>query len=425
MSESVSQQSKQKLEDLLKSWLQSTRFRAFVSEFFSNSGHFLFFKILSGLTLANWLRYITQPSEYLLAVALLVQAWYLSRPTARRFWGNLIGVAIYTLIALPMDGMGFILKPIHIVFWLFSLIIATLQGLRCHWVKRATPWIIPLETLTRTLLVVAFYFVIGVESNQSRVILDPIKQFTGSATNRFLTWSMVLLGLLLGLQTLQITAQRQQLQKTSEVVRNLAMWRMGSHVFTIAVTNPEDLDFQRRDRTILFMDLRGFTSWCEQTSSDLIAAVLNEYYRSVEPATAEYQPLRITFTADEIMAIYATPAQGVAAAQSMHQAVRETLTPYQLGVRCAVHCGSVIEGLLDSEDVRTYTVIGDVVYRAKRQMLATPAGVITISDAVYQVMPKQLKVELCEPIGVKGKRETLAVWRLVDSEKELSMEKDE
>ncbi|MCC3477304.1 MAG: adenylate/guanylate cyclase domain-containing protein [Microcoleus sp. PH2017_12_PCY_D_A] len=173
------------------------------------------------------------------------------------------------------------------------------------------------------------------------------------------------------------------------------------------------LAFQKCDRTILFMDIRGFTSWCEKTSPETVAAVLNEYYRCVEPAAAKFQPLRITFTADEIMAIYATPQQGIAAAKSMSKAALEMLELYGIGAGCGVHCGSVIEGLFGGADVRTYTVIGDVVNTAKRLESATPGGAITISDAVYQGMSQRLTVEPCEPIAAKGKTAALIAWRLI------------
>ncbi|WP_424408319.1 hypothetical protein [Microcoleus sp.] len=63
---------------------------------------------------------------------------------------------------------------------------------------------------------------------------------------------------------------------------------MGSHVVDAALNNPAGLAFQKCDRTILFMDIRGFTSWCEKTSSETVAAVLNEYYCCVEPAAAKF-----------------------------------------------------------------------------------------------------------------------------------------
>ncbi|HBE20125.1 MAG TPA: adenylate/guanylate cyclase domain-containing protein [Cyanobacteria bacterium UBA11149] len=409
-----SQSSEKRLEAVLNYKLNGTRLNAFLNEFLSNSGHFLIFATITELTLYGWFKYVTDLATYFLIVAMILQSWYLSRSTSHRFWGNLIGVTTYTLVDIWIDKLAFFAELNHYVLWIFSLVIATLQGIRYHWSKTAANWIIPLESLTRTLLVVAFLVAVRLNQDGEMINLAQIWHYRANAADKFLIGSMLFLGLLLGLQRLQITRQEEQLKATTQVLRNLAEWGMGSYVVNTAITNPKDLSFQRRDRTILFMDIRGFTSWCEQTSPDLVAAVLNHYYRSVEPVAAEYQPLRITFTADEIMAIYATPQQGIFAALSMQNVAKKTLAPYGIGTGCAVHAGNVIEGLFGSEGVRTYTVIGDVVNTAKRLEGATPAGEITISDTVYQEMRDRLTVEPCEPITAKGKKETLKAWRLVD-----------
>lgn len=399
--------------DVLKNRLNSSSLNRFTSELFSNSGHFLILKVLSDLILDGWWDFVTDPTEYILIAAMLVQTWYLSRRSAHRFWGNIAGVAIYTIIDLPVDRLEFFQDYVHLVFWCFSLTIATLQGLRFYVAKNWENWVIPLESLARSMMVVAFYVAIALKVNNLSVKPETIAQLLVTETHLFLTTSMMLVGLLLGLQTLQITKQREQLQTTAELLGNMAEWGMGSHVVATALSNPEALAFQKCDRTIIFMDIRGFTSWCEQTEPDTVAAVLNQYYRSVEPAASQYQPLKISFTADEVMAIYATPKQGIVAAKAMQKAALKVLNSYHIGAGCGVHCGQVIEGLFGSDDVRTYTVIGDVVNTAKRLETATPAGEITISDAVYQSISEELNVKPCEPITAKGKAEKLIAWRLV------------
>lgn len=199
----------------------------------------------------------------------------------------------------------------------------------------------------------------------------------------------------------------------TQILKKLAEWGMGSHVVNAAINNPGQLKFQRFDRTILFMDIRGFTAWCEQREPDLVATVLNNYYRHVEPVAAEFNPLKISFTADEIMAIYATPKQGVKAAIAMQKAASEILKPEGISTGCAVHCGNVIEGLFGGTGVRTYTVIGDVVNTAKRLEGATPASEITISDTVYLSLSPLLEVEAREPIHAKGKTTALKAWKLI------------
>ncbi len=189
---------------------------------------------------------------------------------------------------------------------------------------------------------------------------------------------------------------------------------MGTHVVETLVNNPQGLKFQRCDRSVLFMDIRGFTTWCEQSQPDIVANVLNNYYQKTELAAYNFHPLRLTFTADEVMAIYATPEQAIAAAKAMQKAAKEALSPYQLGAGCAIHCGEVVEGLFGGEDVRTYTVIGDVVNTAKRLEGVTLAGEITVSDIVYQRLNQQLEVTHCRTHKLKEKNTDIKSWVLVE-----------
>ncbi|MDP5018113.1 MAG: adenylate/guanylate cyclase domain-containing protein, partial [Dolichospermum sp.] len=78
-----------------------------------------------------------------------------------------------------------------------------------------------------------------------------------------------------------------------------------------------------------------------------------------------------------------------------------------------VYKRQVVEGLFGGEEARTYTVIGDVVNTAKRLEGATPAGEITISDAVYRRLDCKLTVKPRVAIALKGKAEMLTAWQLV------------
>jgi len=410
------QQTKSPSRDLINIQIHGDRWAAFWSELFANSGHFLILKSMSDITLEGIGHYFSDITEYVLFGVMLLQAWYLSRPSANRFWGNLIGVSLYTIIDVQIDGAAFI-TPNHTTFWIFSLIIAVLQGLRSHWHKSLTNWILPIESVVRSLMVVAFYAV----TSQSLGSWQQVGTFATKTTHMYLILSLTFIGSLIGFLSLQTAWQRSQLQSTAQTLRNLAEWGMGTHVVNAAVSNPQALNFQRCDRTILFMDIRKFTNWCEETDPNLVATVLNDYYYHVEPVAATYKPLRISFTADEIMAIYATPKQGLAAARAMQESAQTVLAPHNLGVGCAVHNGSVIEGLFGSQDVRTYTAIGDVVNTAKRLEGTTPAGAITISESVYTAIinsenSSQVRDALpCEPVLVKGKQEAIAIWRIFTS----------
>lgn len=386
------------------------RWDAFSREFVSNSGYFLVLKSLADLSVEGWYYCLTHAPEYLLVFASLIQTGYLSLPRANRFWGNLIGVTLYTLLDLKHDGLGFFEDLSHQVFWMTSLAIALCQEARSRWATTTSSWLMPLESIIRALMLPAFYLVVrlGADAKFSQVFDVPGLHQTGV----FLVSSMVLIGLLLGLQLLQISRQQQQLHQTAQTLKHLAEWGVGHYAVHKAVNDPEALALTLRDRSVLFMDIRGFTPWCEQQAPEQVAEVLNRYYQAVEPAAATQSPIRISITGDEIMAIYARPEQALAAAHRMQQQARLVLAPYGLGAGCAVHCGEVIEGLFGSDEARTYTVIGDVVNTAKRLEGCTPAGHITISDALYQRLhPRPIAAPL-PPLQVKGKEQDVQAWQL-------------
>ncbi|MGA1476302.1 MAG: adenylate/guanylate cyclase domain-containing protein, partial [Prochlorothrix sp.] len=102
----------------------------------------------------------------------------------------------------------------------------------------------------------------------------------------------------------------------------------------------------------------------------------------------------------------------LAAAQGMQRVSTPLLSPYGLGAGCGLHYGMVVEGLFGGDDVRTYTVIGDVVNTAKRIESATAAGEITISNALYQQLAGQVQVKESRILTLKGKTDPLTCWVL-------------
>ena len=388
---------------------------SFVAEFLGNSGHFLVLKSLSDLTIYGWQNYFTDPTEYLLIGAMLIQAAYLSREQASRLFGNLIGVSIYTLVDLPIDQSDFFKDPAHIVFWIFSIVVGVLEGIYSHYKLQVEKWVIPLISIVKMLMLMAFYLVVSVGENTTHLNgIALLQKFLQKNTHLFLLSSLVLVGLLLGVRQLKVIVQQRRINQTNILLNQLARWGMGSHAVNTLIMDQQGLNFQECDRAMLFMDIRGFTTWCEQNQPDIIANLLNQYYQQVEPIATSFKPLRISFTADEVMVIYTTPEQAVNAAKAMQTVAKLTLSPYGLGAGCAVHYGNVIEGLFGGDDVRTYTVIGDAVNTAKRLESATAAGDITISDVVYKQLGNQVKIKSQINFELKGKTKQVKAWVLSD-----------
>lgn len=397
--------------DIITAKIEGSYLHQVVEEFLTNSGQFLVLKMLSDIIIGGWWSYFSHPPEYLMIFGASVQAMYLARPTSQRFWGNLIGVTIYTILDIPLDGWSFFSEFSHLIFWSTSLLLAIAQGTRYHLLPKWETLLIPLESIIRAFVIPAFYIVVKTAPDKDINLAVIRASFVDSVYIYFLS-GVLLTGLFLGLRNLQVKRQQDQLRGVAHDLRELAEWGIGSYAVKLAVSNPDALDLQIRDRSVLFMDIRGFTHWCEQTEPKRIAYVLNEYYRATETAATQFHPIRMNLTADEVMAIYATPQQAIAAALAMRDQASQVLSPYDLGAGCAVHRGSVVEGLFGSEGVRTYTVIGDVVNTAKRLESSTCAGEITISDSVYQALSGHLQVRPQPPLRVKGKQEPLIRWQL-------------
>ncbi|GAB4357094.1 MAG: hypothetical protein Fur0042_26460 [Cyanophyceae cyanobacterium] len=265
----------------------------------------------------------------------------------------------------------------------------------------------------RTVMVWVAYLIATAYSDRVTVTPGYVQEFFTGSSHGFLFSALVFLGALMGLQSLQMAKQQEKTEETAATLRDLAQWGMGDHVVTSAIANPDALRFQRVERAIIFMDIRGFTAWCEAAPPERVAQILNLYYQRVEPAAADHGPLRVAFTADEVMGIYPTLGAALGAAVAMVQAAQDVLASEGLGAGCGLHYGPVVEGLFGGEGVRTYTAIGDTVNTAKRIEGATPAHELYLSDAAYRQMPLALRGD-CQPlppIQAKGKRLPVDLWR--------------
>ncbi len=248
--------------DILENRLTGSHFHQILEGFLTNSGQFMVLKAISDIAIGGWWNYFTHPPEYLLILAASVQAIYLARPTSQKFWGNLIGVAIYTILGVPLDGWSFFSDFSHIVFWSASLLMAIAQGIRFHVYSPSETVLIPLESILRALWIPSFYIVVQI-APKTVVSWTVLREFFVDPVYIYFLSAILLIGLFLGLRNLQVKRQQDQLRSTAHSLRKFAEWGIGSYAVKMAVSNPDALDLQLRDRSVLFMDIRGFTRWCE------------------------------------------------------------------------------------------------------------------------------------------------------------------
>ena len=134
--------------------------------------------------------------------------------------------------------------------------------------------------------------------------------------------------------------------------------------------------------------------------------MLNGFYEATEASVAPFWPIRIKYTADEALLVFAEPALALAAARALREALVPHLAPFGLSAGFGIHAGPVIEGLLGSESVKAFDVLGDTVNVAKRLCDAASGGEILVSEATPFV---GVDTHSVRELRVKGKAQPLRV----------------
>lgn len=386
----------------------------FLQEFFGNSAQFPIANILLELLLEGPTRYLGAPDAYAIALAATVQAFFLSRwqgrPHPRRFWGNLLGPALYTLIEVAMEGSQFFASPNHLAYWAFAAAIGLLQSVRPLIPAPLRALVQVAEDVVRAGILLAMYAIF--ESATSDAFHT--QGFFADRSHQFVALATLLLGLSLGLANLTARHYQRLLRETAAQLRTYSEWLLGRDLLEKSMHDPGSLTLRRHQRTVLFMDIRGFTAWSETRSPEVVVEMLNRYYHVAESTLRGAPVVKSKFSADEMMAVFAAPAAAVLVARRLRREIGELLSGQGLGAGIAIHSGPLVEGLLGSMGVKFYDVIGDTVNTAKRIEGAAGSGELLISSVVVPALEADLRLGPKRLITVKGKEAQVEVYPLLD-----------
>ncbi len=386
----------------------------FLQEFFSNSAQFPIANILLELLLEGPRRYLGAPDPYAIALAAIVQAFFLSRwqdgAHPRRFLGNLIGPALYTVIEVAVEGPQFFASPNHLAYWGFAAAMGLLQSARPRLPAPLRAIAQVAEDVVRAGILLAMYAIF--ESATSDAFHT--RGFFADHSHQFVALATLFLGLSLGLANLTARYYQHLLRETAAQLRTYSEWLLGRDLLEKSMHDPGSLALRRHQRTVLFMDIRGFTAWSETRSPEEVVEMLNRYYHAAETTLASTPVVKSKFSADEMMAVFAEPSDAVLVARRLRREIYGLLAGQGLGAGIALHCGPLVEGLLGSMGVRFYDVIGDTVNTAKRIESAAAGGEVLISSDIAAVLGTGMQLGTKRLITVKGKEAPVAVYPLLD-----------
>lgn len=383
-------------------------------ELFGNTAHFPLANLLLELFIEKPLDYLRTPDPYMLVIGSLVQAYWLTRWQTRihprRFWGNLIGPALYTLTESLFEGGRFFSAPNHLAYWGFSLTIGALQSLRFQLPAVLNNSIIVIENVTRTSILFFMYAIFEAHANPMQTA--SLNVFFGDASHQFIGLSVLFLGFIIGLANLTADRYLGLLKETSAQLQKYSEWLLGRDLLNQILVNPSALSLARRERTIMFMDIRGFTRWSETQSPENVVSLLTKFYQMSETILNQHGVAKFKLSADEVMAVFPTAYLAVQAALVLRKEINQLLLSENLGVGIGPHSGLLVEGLLGSAGVKFYDVIGDTVNTAKRIENAAQSGEILVSENIHNVIGQAVGIGTKREINVKGKSYPLIVHPL-------------
>jgi len=179
--------------------------------------------------------------------------------------------------------------------------------------------------------------------------------------------------------------------------------------------------------TILFSDLRGFTSISERMDPQTLVGLLNEYFTEMVEAVLKEDGVVDKYIGDAIMVVFGAPEpeandalRAVRSAVGMRKAllrlnarlVERGVPALRTGI--GIHTGEVIAGSIGHEEQRQYTVIGDAVNLASRLETATKdLGVnLLISEHTYELVKDHVVARKVKEITVKGRAQPVMTYEV-------------
>lgn len=189
---------------------------------------------------------------------------------------------------------------------------------------------------------------------------------------------------------------------------------------------------ERRMITVLFSDVRGFTSFSEAHQPEEVVAMLNEILSEQVKVVFGYGGTLDKFVGDELMAFFGAPStrhKETHASIAVRTAIdiqakmvqlrrkwsQENKSALSIGI--GINTGEVVVGNMGSSERMDYTIIGDNVNLGARLCAAANGDEILISGATYDLIADAVEVEKLEPIMVKGKSKPISIYRVLGLKK--------
>ncbi len=179
----------------------------------------------------------------------------------------------------------------------------------------------------------------------------------------------------------------------------------------------------KRNITILFSDIRNFTSKCEELEPEKIVEYLNEYFTHMVEVIFSHGGTVNKFVGDMIVAMFGAPStlvdserRAIETAIEMQNRIKQIPVPWirnNFITGIGISSGEVVVGNVGSPQHMDYTAIGDKVNVASRLQSIAKGEQILVSRNIYEVTKHLFEFKEIGSVQVKGKKEAIEVFEVV------------
>ncbi len=188
--------------------------------------------------------------------------------------------------------------------------------------------------------------------------------------------------------------------------------------------NP-DLGGTDLEVTVMFCDIRGFTSISEKHDPKEIVSTLNRYFTLLEKPIAENGGIINKYIGDAIMAVFGAPlpskthardalraARGMREALAAFNAERRAAGEPEIGFGIGLNSGKVLAGNIGTANRLEYTVIGDAVNTASRieSLCKTYSVDLLVSQRTVDLLPEDEKLSFVADAEIRGKKDRIRLY---------------
>jgi len=189
----------------------------------------------------------------------------------------------------------------------------------------------------------------------------------------------------------------------------------------------DKIEGERKQVTVMFCDMEGFTSLTEKLGSEQMYSIMDEVYEILIHKVHDYEGTVNELTGDGIMALFGAP---IALEDAPQRAIRSALAIHQeigkfsdrikkgngiptLRMRIGIHTGPVVVGTLGNDLRVEFKAVGDTVNLASRTEGLAEPGTTCVTEGMFKLTEGLFRFEALGEKQIKGKKEPVKVYQVI------------